>query len=804
MAWLRVREACWVSVVIFLCIGISGCGGHKPPGVSPYPAKVTLSPAGSTSLQLGGIINFTATAQNSSSSTVRATFTYMSSNTSILNIAPNGVACAGIWDATYANCTPGATGPVQVTATTTGGVTSVPTLVFVHPPIDNITVNGVLLNGIAVQQPCLSQGQTMTVEAHAFSQGTDITQSVGPFTWSANNIGVATITPLLNQVVYNGFNYNLATNQATAAAATPGITYIYATASGATSTTFAQPPPGTDLSFFETCPIQNIVLEIGHAGSGQNSFVAAKGSSVAETVVATVTDVMGNSSLPNTNGGVVLSKIPLTWTSSQPQVVGTSAGCTQSCALTLPSAGAAGITASCSPPTCNIGFPVAPPGSIVPVPVYASPLPNQTTAAISGLVTGATSSASVLATSLGCEEEIPANCTTSVYAISTTKATAGGANFLPVSPNSILFDLGGDKAYLGSEFGVGIVNPGNLGSSTNPFSGLGALTGKILAISNNGSAAIFSDTIHVPNQVYVVNTAGTSDTTTALNITGATAAAFSPDGMKAFIYGFDPNGADACHQSPPVPCLYIYSALQALQTLPLAAGTSVNSIAFSTNSAFAYVVEPSLGGGGPAFTVYNTCDNQISTSPSPNFTPQTIPLTAPPVAFQALPDGVHFVSLEESGNIDYISAAITGIPAATLTAPSNILCPTTVSHTIQTVNLGQGSIHPINFFPSPDGTMLYVLASDRSSVLVYNFSTSAVTGIELAGNATPVSVGATVDGGTILVAGSDGLLHQITTGAGGSDQAQVAFPNLPNYLNPFCTFTPAAGACTLYFIAVRP
>ncbi len=183
MAWLRVREACWVSVVIFLCIGISGCGGHKPPGVSPYPAKVTLSPAGSTSLQLGGIINFTATAQNSSSSTVRATFTYMSSNTSILNIAPNGVACAGIWDATYANCTPGATGPVQVTATTTGGVTSVPTLVFVHPPIDNITVNGVLLNGIAVQQPCLSQGQTMTVEAHAFSQGTDITQSVGPFTW---------------------------------------------------------------------------------------------------------------------------------------------------------------------------------------------------------------------------------------------------------------------------------------------------------------------------------------------------------------------------------------------------------------------------------------------------------------------------------------------------------------------------------------------------------------------------------------------------------------------------------------------
>jgi hypothetical protein len=746
---------------------------------------ITLTPEGITSLQLGGILAFRATEQTSSGATANVSFNYTSSDTSILNVAPNGVACAGHWDAAFANCTPGAEGLVQVTASAAGiGSSSAPTLVFVHPPIDNVTVTGVLLDGIEIQQPCLSQGQTMTLEAHAFSQGTDVTQSVGPFTWSANNASVVTIIPLVNQLVYNSFPYKIATNQATVTARAPGITYIYATGSGTTSTSFSQPPPRTDLGFFESCPIQNITLEIGYAGSGQTSFSAVKGGSALETVVATVTDVMGNSSLPNTDGGVVLQGIPLTWVSSQPQVVGTGS-CVQSCVLALPSSGAAAVAASCSPPSCNAGFPLDPPGSIPPVPVYA-------TTAISGLVTGSASTASVLATSLGCADQPPADCITSIYDISTAKATAGAATPIPVAPNSLLFDLAGDKAYMGSDFGAQAVNPGNFGTSSNAFTSLGTVTGKILAISTNGSVAIFSDTIHVPNQVYVVNT-GTPSATTALNISAASAAAFSPDGLKAFIFGFDGNGN---------PDLYIYSPLQALETIPLPAGTSVNSIVFSTNGAFAYIVEPSLAGGGPAFTVYNTCNSQVFTDTITGT--HNIPLTAQPIAFKALPDGVHFVALETGGIIDYISASITGIPAATLATPSNLLCPMTVGHKVQSFNLGQGSVHPIGFFPSPDGSMLYVLASDRSSILVYNLGTGAVTGIELTGNATPISVDMSVDAGTILVAGSDGLLHQVTTSAGGSDQAQISFPNLANYLNPFCTFTPPSGACTLDFTAVRP
>jgi hypothetical protein len=536
-----------------------------------------------------------------------------------------------------------------------------------------------------------------------------------------------------------------------------------------------------------------------------------------------VTDVMGNTSLPNASNPVVLSAIPLTWTASQPTVIAVGGGCMESCSVTTPSPGAGSVTASCSPPTCNIGYPEVPltlssPSALatcaqffqlpscepfIPVPVYSSPvlLPGQTVpqgaAAISGLATGSSSSTSVLATSNGCQnpqQVNPLDCTTAIYSVTTSKNTAGGATSLPDAPNSLLFDLGGDRAFMGSEIAAVQINPANLGTSNNAFSSVGAVTGKVLAVSNNGSMAIFSDTRLVPNQVFVVNTANATLPVVALNIAAASAAAFSPDGIKAFIFGLDSNGN---------PNLYIYSTIQALQTIPLPANTTVNTITFSANGAFTYVVEPLHGGSGSAFTVVNNCDNQIfaDTISGNNF----VPLSSTPVAFKALPDGVHFLALETNGTIDYITASITGIPTASPTKPAAPLCPMTVGHTVKNISLGQGTFQPIDVFASPDGTLLYVLASDRSSVLVYNFATGATTGIELVGNATPLSGYMTADAGTIAIAGSDGMLHSVSTANGGIDMIPpLSFPNLPNYLNSFCTFTPASGPCTLNLLAVKP
>ena len=818
----RLRSSSLQLAVVVLSLWVSGCGGGSKPGPPLFPGKVNLNPATNTSLVLGGVINFTASAQTASGTNLVVPITFASTNTSILNIAPNGVACAGHWDVAFTTCTPGGTGVVQVTASALGA-TSIPTYVFVHPPIDSITVTGIALNGVLVQEPCLSQSQTMTVEAHAFSQGTDITSSVGPFTWSANNLAVVNLTPLVNSA------YNFPTNQATATAATPGMTQIFASASGLTSSSFQQPQyqnaQGTAtsplLDFFETCPIQSIALELGASGSqetGQTTFVTAKGT--AQDATAVLTDVMGNSSLPNTTGGIVLSKVPLTWTASQPGVLATATTCQQSCSLSTPLPGSGTVTASCSPPTCNIGFPFVPPSLSSPAAVAACtnffnaqypqfqscqqliPAPVYAETAISGVITGATAPAVVVATSTDCSKEMPVNCSTSIYGLTTSKGTAGSANPIPSPPNSLLFDLAGDRAFLGSDFGALQLNPANFGTTSNPFSGLGTVTGKVLASSINGTLAVFSDTVHTPNQVYVVNLANPSAlSATTLNISNAVAAAASPDGLKVFIFG---NGGSS---------LYIYSPLQALQgPIALAGPANANTVAFSSNGAFAFVAEAAAGGGSANVTTFHTCDNQVS--------PPAIPLPFDPLFMKVLPgihiegsdsygykipDGTHVFVLDETG-FDVLTFAISP-------AQSGTICPQTLmfvqsgdpKHLVQRIELGQGTLRPLNFFASADGSQLYVAAAGFASILVYDFGAGAVTsGIELLGNATPITADMSADAGTIVVGASDGMLHELSTGLGGSDQVQLSFPNLPNYLNPFCTLAPATGPCTLNVVLAKP
>ena len=140
---------------------------------------------------------------------------------------------------------------------------------------------------------------------------------------------------------------------------------------------------------------------------------------------------------------------------------------------------------------------------------------------------------------------------------------------------------------------------------------------------------------------------------------------------------------------------------------------------------------------------------------------------------------------------------------ATIAPPASpTLCPSSLT---QRVELGQGTLQPLNFFASADGSQLYVVASDHASILVYDFGAGSVSsGIELIGSATPVSADISPDAGTILIAGSDGLLHEVSTGLGGSDQIQLSFPNVPDYLNAFCEIIVTQSPCTLNLVAARP
>ncbi|HET7893324.1 MAG TPA: hypothetical protein VFL34_17480 [Candidatus Sulfotelmatobacter sp.] len=834
-----------LAVAVLSLWSIGGCGKGTKAGPPLFPGQITLTPSSNLSVELGSTFTFTATARTSGGVNLNTPITFTSTDTSIVNVAPGGVACAGTWNVSFTTCTPAGTGVVTVTASALGQ-SSVPTYVFVHPHVDNVTIAGIFLNGIPVQEPCLSQGQSMTLEAHAFSQGSDVTSAVGPFTFTAQNAPVVNMVGVLNTA------YNFPTNQVTATASVPGMTRIYASASGVTSSAFVQPQfsnavgQSPVLDFFETCPIQTINLEIGAAGNQQTSqttFLTSSSSTATQTATAIVTDVMGISSLPNTSNGLILTKVPLTWSASQPAVVHPASGCLQSCGLSTPLAGSGSVTASCSPPTCNIGYPQIPaslstpaaiqscsqffasqPGipsnfscqQLIPVPVYASPLqpgpPVLGNGSVSGLVTGNPTPPNLLATSTGCAHLPPTTCTTNMYSFVSGKGSPGSATPMPTSPNSILFDVAGDKAFVGSDYGALVVNPANFGTSTSPFTGLGTVTGTVLAVSNNGNTAIFSDTLHTPNQVYVVNTGNASSlSASALNISQAVTAAFAPDNLKTFIAG---NGGTS---------LYIYSPLQALQgpglqgpgsNLQLSLSGPAKAIAFSPSGAVAFVAE-AAGGGNPAnLTAFDNCNNQIAAPPvtlphDPLFM-KVLPglhLEGRDSYGNTVPDGTHVLVLDATG-FDIITTDI--LPPA-----SGTTCPQTLTFTsnpnppnapvAQRVELGHGIIQPINFFVSSDGTQLYIPVIGSASILIYDFSAGTVTsGIQLVGNATPIGADISADTYTIVVAGSDGLLHEVSTGLSGSDQQQVTFPNLPDYLNGFCAITTPQNPCSLNLIAARP
>jgi hypothetical protein len=820
MGRLRFGWLAWVVATTSLFSLLPACGGHKPAGTSPFPVTISLSPNTSYSLQTGNTVQFFANAENSSNARISATFNFAinaapgsSSPSGVLDITSNGIACAGTWNAPYYTvCTPGNAGVVEVTASALGA-TSPPVLVFVHPPIDSIQISVVppvnspppaCPNQSALPEACnipfnadaskycMSQNQVQTLQATAYGQGEDISASVGPFTWTQATIGAVTITPIVTVS-----SLNVATNQATAAPNTPGQTQVIATASGV----FSQPYT------IETCPVQCIALQIGAQNPPVTNFVVDKGTS--ETITATAVDVQG----------CIVPKPQLTWVSSSPAALiagsattGCAAGAT--CTVTTPQPGSAAITASCTPPTCNVGFPLNPLNYQPPLSLYV-PQPVYPVTAISGLATGAATSANVLTTSQDCAGNIL--CTVGIYNVSGTTNLEGTAFQLPDPPNSLLFDAAGDKAYMGSDFGAVVITPANFATANPPFASLGAsgtvrgsVTGKVLAISSNGTSAVFSDTVATPNQVYVVSPGASA---TVLSINSATAAAFSRDGLKVFILGDGGN------------TLYVYSQLQSLQpAIPL--GSPASAIVFNSSGTFA-LLSGGTAAGSPAgsLAVYNTCDNSAVTLSPPLVTPPPPPLPGPPLFLKMVPagevplgntfGGTFIPSLEPAGLDFFFGLDSTGIDIIATNAnvpPSNALCPQQVGlaytappQTAQNtfspvhISLGQGTFHPINFFLSPDATRAYIVTTDFG-VLIYDFNTNSVAHIPLINNATPVAADITVDGTQIYVAGSDGLLHQLNTNLA-ADLYQTTFTSLPNAANPFCY---TGTDCNLNLVAVKP
>jgi hypothetical protein len=711
-----------LPTIIFLLASQVGCSSSSPVTTTnfPVPTSIALVPTQNLSMEIGTYQSFSASALNSAKGVIAEPVSYQSSNTAVVTVAANGLACAGSWNS-LSNpqiCTPGTAGVAQVTATAQG-VSSPSTTVYVHQHIDKLVVSMfVLPNQPPPQNPCFSVGQTANYQAAAYSHGSDITSTVGIFNWQTQFSNVATL---------NSTDPALLPGQVQVTARVPGLTSIYATIGNANSLPV----------YFTTCPVQSIALTVTAA------------TSTSRTITPTVLDILGTT-----------ITAPLTWFSSEPASVSVSSsgGATASTA-----GGSATIIATCTPPNCNVGF--YPSVPIYPENVVTMPVPS----------TGSTQTATVYVSSTSCGTVD--GCFSTLVPITAPANTLGTFLTLPATPNSLVFNRSGSKAYLGTNSGLlGTVGLAVLDASSNSLSQLSNLAGKVLAVSQDGTKVIVSDTAPQdgPNQVFVLD--ASSNSATKFQITGATAADFSPDSLKAYIVAGS--------------TLYIYSKSDALKTIPLAA--PANDVSFLSEGAFAY-----LAGGDPAgVAVRRTCDNGSA---------DTVSVTGAPRFIQTLPgpalllpgdtaSSFHLLAVDPP-NIDIISAnAPAGNPWAGCT-------PSVVNNNPppRSFTLGQNFV-PKQLIVSQDGSTAYVITSNLSSILVFNIPGQTPSAITLTGNAVPLSATLTPDGTLLYVGASDGTVHVVSTVAGGDIQ-QISFP--PGLCQNSAGL-PAGITCLPDLIAVKP
>jgi hypothetical protein len=746
--------------------GMAGCGGGGSTPAVATPGRLTLTPS-SGSIDQGTTLQFMVLATTSTGTALTGVpVVYTSSNPNVLTFVPTaaGLACAGRWDPAGQICSPQGVGIATVTVTA-NGVTSPPVTIYVHQHIDTITVS--LFNPPIPQPDCLTLNPQPSVQnyldfqARAFSQGVDITNTIGSFTFNLTNASV--LEQSTSEPELNNNNGNQIT-QVRVTALAPGLTQLFAAVSGVSSQPALVPDSAGALHpYLETCLIQSINLQVGSSQTSTSFTIANGGSS---TVAATVVDRLGNQ----------LTSPPLSWTSLAPANATVSSG-----TVSAKAPGAVGIVASCTPPTCNVslqGQPIKP--------VYSSISPQLTDyegTPITGLITGAAVTSTVYATTTQCETAagIPVSgCQPLVYPIATNNNTVGNGVTLPSSPNSFVFAPGGTKAYLGSDAGLIVFTPG----ATTPPAQLSTLPGKVLAISLDGNKVIISDTKSTPNRVVLVDVSGSGPSVTAsFFINGSTAAAFSPDAVKAFILGTQTNPGDT---------LYVYSTIGPMTVVPLAGPT--NAVAPYGNGSLVYL---SGGDTASALTMRNSCDTLYGLADS-------VPIPRLPAFFQVLPDGVHAIGLDPPG-VDIFTVKVLAPTPAAIGAPSAVTCPFTVTHPTSAfsfVNLGQGDFTPLKLIVAPDGSKAYILASNLASVFIYNFGVNTVSAIPLTGGPTPLDASLTSDGTVLYVGAADSSVHVVSTVSGG-DLQQITFIN-NNSTNRGSLCSNIPQTCNPDLIAVEP
>ncbi len=681
-----MRRFAALGLAVLFVLAWSGCSSNSSGTVT----QIIMTPAG-MSLRWGEARQLTAQPETAAGGPINTqAITYASSNSSLVTISTAGVVCAGVWDSNFFVCSPPSSSVIStcmannscyatVTASIASGVSGKTTVVL-HPTVASVGITSSLGAG-----QCVSQGSTAVLTAHAYDgNGTEISSrvyndslspTVDPFTWSVVPSTVATQTTCSSG------------NTCTLTAANPGQSAVTASFSSAPSGAGYQIVTSLPATL-TTCPIKSLVLR---TASGTDTSATIGSGTLALAVDAT--DTAGQS--------VAAPAVQLN--SSQP-ASSTVTISNLSGTATMVAAGTSTLTASCTSALCNYGI----------YPVFSNPFM---------LTVSGTSSTAVYAASTSGPTLMPYDA---------TSGTAGTAVTLPYTPNSMVFAPNGASLYLGSASGMMLITTSS--TTSNVITTYTALPGTVLSVSPDSLYALVAD----PGGATVYLYAKTDASARGLSISGARAAAWSPDSARAYVA--TTNG------------IVVYTVLtNALTSLNINAVTALD---FLAQGAFVYTA-----GGGANLNVLAICNNAAVAAGSA-VTPQP---TTVPALVRSLPNATHVLAAN-SPNIDDVAV----VEAAPIGAPTSSSCQPAVTNTRVSKSFGLASFTAKQILVTPDSTKAYILASDSGSLLAYNVATQTASTISLGAGATGATTGgATLDSAYVFV-GVTGTntIHKIAVATG--------------------------------------
>lgn len=659
------------AIAIFLVL-LAGCGGGSSSGSnSTKVAQVVITPA-TISLVAGQVTGVATAAVNSSNVAVTTTFTFSSSNTTVATVSPAGLVCGGVWDSTFVVCNGNDVhgNPITGTATVTATAGGV-----TSGPVSvavHPSITSVTVDGLS-SGTCLSVAQTHQFTPHAFHNGTEITGSVGNFLWQSSDNTVVTVDA-------NGL----------ATAKTPGLAGVVASIASTSSPAVS----------FKTCmPVEIVLHNAGDTSGPTESATLAVGDG--HQLLADMID----------ENGTFISPAPISLFTTN-SAVATSAGGN----VSAKSPGGAGIQGACTPPTCGNG---------INTPVYS----NVFSVNVNG--TSPTTTTVYAASSF----PPPTNAAIPLVPIDVSKSppVAGSPFPLPGTPNSIVFDHAGDRAFIGTAVGLVLLDP--VGQSTTLVDTVPI--GKVLAVSPDGNLAIISNAANDPStgnpiepnpanqRIWVFNHA--NNTRITFIVPGAVAATFDDDGFKAYIVGNNGN-------------ISVFSPFLSFTTKNIG-GANLDA----TNLASGPFVFVANSAGIQAFS---TCNNAAAPNPPTNGTN---------IQFLGYVRNADKIVAVDGTGIDLETVTVTPLTPPTAISATN--CAPNVSYSNQFIDFGVGPITASQLLVASNAAHIVVLPKGQNRVLTVTPGQAPTAANLAAGGTEPLTGGLTPDGNTLWigVAGSNSV-----------------------------------------------